>query len=197
MSVYYVDDEKAGWRSFYDNGHVESESAIKNDELHGGYYYFHENGRLQYISFYMNGKQHGVSSQWGKNGKLICFSEFNHGSGLDLCCANCGHGKYYLSEERYMKDGQRHGFERWWNYNHKTLWQEGHFHHDLKHGIFREWKDKKLLKEYPKFYVHDNEVDRLDYLRQTEKDSFLPGYHEQDDKPVRPLPQEYLRQKKI
>ncbi len=87
-----------------------------------------------------------------------------------------------------MRDGHRHGFERWWA-SATRVWSEGHFAVGLEHGIFREWNEQGRLKRgSPRYFVEGEQVDRRAYLRKCESDPTLPSILAEDDRPNRTRP---------
>ncbi|KAB8140352.1 hypothetical protein F8S13_24285 [Chloroflexia bacterium SDU3-3] len=108
-----------------------------------------------------------------------------HGTGVDLWFGGPG----TLAEERHCLDGDRHGYERWWNSDNRTIWLEGHFWHGEEHGIFREWSARgRLRRGYPRYFVAGQQVDRRRYERARRVDPSLPPPLANENAPLRPLP---------
>jgi hypothetical protein len=77
-----------------------------------------------------------------------------HGTGLDLWRVkdNWGHGRVFLSEARYLKEGNFHGFEWWLNEDQKSVHDEHHFWENLQHGVQRSWNSQgRLRRGYPRY----------------------------------------------
>ena len=79
--------------------------------MHGLFRTWHENGQLQEESTYYQGKEHGETKQYDENGVQIGSYIMDYGTGVDLWFYTAG----VLSEERELRDGLRHGYERWWS----------------------------------------------------------------------------------
>jgi antitoxin component YwqK of YwqJK toxin-antitoxin module len=192
-AYFYLDDEKVAYRSWY--GHqICMEYGIKNEKMHGLFRYWHDNGNLCEESFYIDGKEHGITKQYDYEGNLIGSYEMHHGTGVDLWYL----AKGIISEERYLKDGNRHGYERWWNEDNKTIYQEQHFQNGIEHGIYRQWNQKgSLCRGFPQYYVNGEKVNKRQYLKACEKqnlmleadsDKYLPKFQELDNQNYREFP---------
>ena len=97
------------------------------------------------------GKEHGETRQYDENGVQIGSYIMDHGTGVDLWFQSPG----VLSEEREYRDGQRHGYERWWRDDNQTIGEESHFWNGIEHGIFRRWnRQRKLSRGYPQYFIH-------------------------------------------
>ena len=161
------------------------EAGWRNGRLHGPFLAFHENGVVRWATHYVAGREHGVSRQFDENGKLIGTYKMNHGTGVDLYFYNSGK----LSEERYIVNGERDGFERWWNEDGHTIWLESHFKDGLEHGIHRKWNVKgRLRRGYPKYFIRGKAIPKRVYVKNCETDSSLPKFHQRDNKPNRKQP---------
>ena len=113
-----------------------------------------------------------------------------HGTGTDLWY--CAPG--VLSEEREYLNGNRHGYERWWNSDNQTVYEESHFQIDINHGIFRQWNNHgKLRRGYPQYFVAGERMTKCQYERACLKDSTLPPFLASDNQPMRQLPAEVVR----
>ena len=164
------------------------EYGIKGNLVHGLYRKFDLDGQLCHQTSYHLGKEHGLARQYA-NGKVIGTYRMKHGTGADLWYEREG----CLSEERYYQDGKRHGFERWWNWDNKTIHQESHFCMDLQHGIVREWNSQgKLRRGFPQYYIQGQKVNRRKYLAAANSDPTLPPFSEKDNLPRRPLPLKWM-----
>lgn len=133
--------------------------------------------------------------QWSSyDGKVIGSYTMKRGTGIDLWKQETypGHSAY-LSEARYIKDGNWHGFEWWLNEDQKTVQKENHFWENLQHGITREWNNQGRVKRgYPKYWVRNVRVTKRQYLKAQTKDPSLPPYREVDNLPRRRFPAEVL-----
>lgn len=94
-----------------------------------------------------------------------------------------------LAEEREYQDGLRHGYERWWNCDNATVWQEEHYWRGEPHGIFRRWNERGALRRgYPRYFVAGRQVARRKYERARRDDPTLPPFTLADNAPGRRLP---------
>ncbi|BDA69972.1 hypothetical protein CAL7716_041380 [Calothrix sp. PCC 7716] len=186
---YYLDDEKIAYRAWHEN-QVCMEYSIKNEKMHGLFRTWHENGNLCELGFYIDGKEHGITKQYDDDGNLIGSYEMNHGTGVDLWYS----AKSIISEERHLKDGKRHGYERWWYDDNKTVWREQHFKDDIEHGIYREWNQKNSLRRgFPQYYVNGQKVNKQQYLKACIQDEFLPKFQQIENHNYRELPSTHLK----
>jgi antitoxin component YwqK of YwqJK toxin-antitoxin module len=117
-AFYYLDGEKIGYRYWDEDDRLFMEYDIKGNLQHGSFRRWYENGVLCEESFYVEGKEHGVTKQYDYEGNLIGTYQMNYGTGADLWYGNAG----ILSEERYCKNGERDGYERWWNDDNETIY---------------------------------------------------------------------------
>lgn len=184
-TVYFVDGKEIGYRFWNPSGTLAMEYGYQDGLMHGLYREWHDNGQLCQISTYIQGKEHGETKQFDENGVQIGSYVMDHGTGVDLwsCCAGV------LSEEREYRDGQRHGYERWWAYDNRTVYEESHFWNGQEHGIFRAWnRHNKLRRGYPRYYIRGERVDKRRYMRACRTDPTLPPFVSEDNQPFRPLP---------
>jgi hypothetical protein len=189
-----LDGEVVGLRQFDANGQLEFERPFRNGVTHGTLYII-DDGVVTFAEQYRNGLAHGVARQWSHDGEFIGSYTMKRGTGLDLwrCKANWGHGRAYLSEARYVKEGNWHGFEWWLNEDQKSVHDECHFWQNLRHGIERSWNSRgRLRRGYPRYWVNDNPVTKRDYLRACSRDGNLPPFRESDNRPRRRFPPEVL-----
>jgi len=109
---YILNRKVVGVRQFDENGLLEFECPLRNGVTHGTLYYFWD-GVVTFAEHYSNGLAHGTARQWSHDGEFIGTYTMRHGTGLDLFRAkdHWGHGRVYLSEARYIKEGKWHGFE--------------------------------------------------------------------------------------
>jgi hypothetical protein len=144
---------------------------------------------LEFETNYVHGLEHGIAKQY-YDGRLVGTYRMDLGTGVDLWRDRNSR----LQEERHVRDGALHGFERWWNGDDRTLWKEGHYRGGVEHGIFRDWNDKgRLRRGYPQYYVHGQRVVKRQYLKAAASDQTLPRYREEDNRPERQLPDESVR----
>ena len=138
---------------------------------------------MAYRAHWVHGRQHGWQEQWDKRGRLVVRTRFVRGTGLDAWFTVGG-----LSETREYVDGERHGFERWWN-NRRTIGAEAHYAGGREHGVFREWSESgKLRRGFPTFWIHGTQVTRRVYVRALASDASLPRLDPRDDAPRRTAP---------
>jgi len=184
--------EIVGYRSLHETGEVETDHTIKNGRKDGLEWRFDEPGVLVSVIPYRNGNEHGTAKQYDDNGKLIGTYRMIHGTGIDLWRATSFvDGPIVLSEVRFMKSGNPHGFEWWINDDQSSVYHERHWRDGCLHGIDRRWNAKgRLRRGYPKYYVDDRKVTKRQYLRATERDRTLPRWRESDNSSMRIFPSE-------
>ena len=193
---YIIDGKVVGIRQFDENGLLEFECPLKNGVTHGTLYDITD-GVVTFAERYSNGMAHGIAKQWAPDGVLIGTYTMRHGTGLDLWRAkdNWGHGRVYLSEARYVKEGKWHGYEWWLNEDQKSVHSEHHFWENLQHGIQRSWNSKgRLQRGYPRYWVRNLRVSKRKYISECAKDSNLPPYRGKDNLPTRRFPAEIREQ---
>lgn len=183
---YFLDGQLIGVRYWNETGQLEMEHGIRDKQWHGFYRTWHENGHLHEMAWYENGKEHGTTEQYDEHGNLIGTYSMVHGTGIDLWFVEPG----VLAEERHYQDGERHGYERWWDGNNQTIGQEGHFWHGVEHGIFREWNQAgRLRRGYPQYFVAGQRVSKRQYERACRQDPTLPPFKAEENSPTRELPE--------
>jgi len=191
---YFVDGQLVAYRYWNETGQLEVETGIRDDQRHGLFRTWYENGQLEAVTWYENGKEHGTSEQYDKNGNLIGTYTMVHGTGIDLWFEESG----FLAEERHLLDGERHGYERWWDRNNRTIWKESHFWHGVKQGIFREWnRAGQLGHGYPQYFVAGQRVSKRQYERACRHDPTLPPFRAEENSPTRQLPEEVQRMAQV
>lgn len=180
-----VDGQVVGKRIRDTSGALAWEFQVKDGgEKHGLERQWAPDGTLEFETTYVDGREHGVARQWD-HGKLLGTYQMEHGTGVDLWRDSSG----ALLEERYVKDGYRDGFERWWRGDNATVSDEGHFKHGQEHGIFRRWNARgRLCRGYPRYVVDGVRVTKRRYLRACAADPSLPLFREDENRPERPLP---------
>jgi hypothetical protein len=192
---YFLGDEKVGFREWDEAGRLEFEYAMRGGVKHGHEYRFHPNGRPLERETYHGGRLHGVGKQWSEEGQLLVTWKLVDGTGLDLWCdTQTG----TLAEEHYWPRQGELGYERQWNGDERTVWQE-YFYVLGKgyHGIWREWNHQgRPRRGFPRYYVNGQRVTRRQYQRACDDDPTLPPYRPEEDDSRRRLPEEYLVQKK-
>ena len=191
---YILNGEVVGERQFDENGLLEFERPIKNGVTHGTLYEVAD-GIVTFAEPYRNGVAHGTARQWSADGESIGSYTMKHGTGLDLwrCKASWAHGRVFLSEARFVKDGKWHGFEWWLNEDQKSVRAENHFWENLQHGIERRWNSQgRLSRGYPRYWVNNKRVTKREYVRACAGIPNLPRFRESDNQPRRKFPPEVL-----
>jgi len=182
---YYVANKCVGCRGWTSSGVLEIEFGLEDDRRHGLFRTWHANGQLCEEVHYEHGKEHGLSKQYDETGLLIGSYRMKHGTGLDLWFHTVG----ILSEERSLQAGNRHGYERWWNGDNRTVWREGHYWHGVEHGIFRKWNQQgRLCRGYPQYYVAGQRMMKKTYEKACRTDVTLPRFVKHENYPDRSLP---------
>jgi hypothetical protein len=144
-------------------------------------------GKIAWCAEWAHGKQHGLVIQFGPRGRPLLVTEFVRGRGADIWISGCdGRTRTAVTEVRELVDGRLNGWVRWGSP--RRPWDEEHFVHGERHGIFRRWEEGSLCKGYPRFYVKDVRVSRRAYEAAQTSDATLPRYFEQDNVNVRALP---------
>jgi len=185
-ATYHVAGKEIGVRHWSPSGVLEFEGGLRNGVRHGLCRRWYDNGQLQEVSTYIDGKEHGETRQYNWEGVQIGSYVLDHGTGLDLWYSAPG----VLSEERELRDQDRHGFERWWYGDNRRVWEESHFQNGIEHGIFRRWNDQdKLSRGYPRYFIHGERVTKRQYVAACRTDPTLPPFVEADNQPFRSLPQ--------
>jgi antitoxin component YwqK of YwqJK toxin-antitoxin module len=156
-AFYFINGEKVGYRWWDKNQWLCMEYGIKNEHMHGLFRTWHDNGKLSEEGFYVDGKEHGITKQYDFDGNLIGTDKMHYGTGVDLWYSEKG----ILSEERYLKNGDRDGYERWWNGDNKRVSSENHFQAGVEHGIYRQWNHEGSLRRgFPQYYVNGQKVNK-------------------------------------
>jgi hypothetical protein len=189
-----VGGEKVGFRQWDEEGQLEFECAMRGGVRHGHEYRFYPNGGLLEKTTYREGRMHGSGRQWSEDGRLLVTWELVDGTGLDLWCDTL---TGTLAEEHYWPREGELGYERQWNRDEKTIWQE-YFYRLGKgyHGVWRQWNASgRPRRGFPRYHVNDRQVTKRQYLKAGERDPTLPPYRPEEDDPHRQLPAAYLAQK--
>ncbi len=188
---YYVGRTYVGQRIFTADGALEYECSYRNGKRHGWEYEWDSNGVLLAAVPFENGREHGIVRQWSKSGTLIGSYTMNHGSGLDLWW-NEFDGKAYLTEARVVVDGLMEGCEYWFQWRDPgVLWKEKWWAGGKLHGIERQWSDSgRLVRGFPKYWIHGSRVDKRKYDRTAKRDTTLRPFCVDDNSPARVFPPE-------
>jgi hypothetical protein len=173
LRVYEADDGHPDWAMSFDG----------TGRSHGRERHWFPDGRLMYDAGWTHGVQHGLQRQWDHRGNLIVRTRFVRGTGVDIWC-DPGTGR--LTETREMRDGHRHGYERWWS-TARTLWSERHFDRGREHGVFRSWRGARLSRG-TRFFVAGEQVSRRAYAQACRTDAALPPLDARLDQPTRRAP---------
>lgn len=182
---YLLDGRAVGYRSWNEAGQLLMEYGIGDEQMHGRFRTWHDNGQLCQASWYEGGKEHGTSEQYAEDGSLIGSYTMLHGTGVDLWFSRPG----VVTEERHYQDGLRHGPERWWNDDRRTVGEESHFRHGAEHGVFRKWNaEGRLRRGYPRYFVAGRQVRKAAYERSARHDPTLPPFREEENAPARQAP---------
>lgn len=193
---YYLAGKLVGHRYWDEEGELYLEYGIKNGKKHGREYYFcYPHGQPDEMTPYRNGLPHGIAMQFNQRGEILITSEMKKGVGLDLWCDSLNHT---LSEEQYYPNKNECGYRRNWNEDEKTIYEEYYWlsPHGY-HGIWREWNESgKLRRGFPRYYIQGKQVTKRSYQADCLQDRSLIPYREADDSPIRPLPKQYLAQRK-
>jgi antitoxin component YwqK of YwqJK toxin-antitoxin module len=184
IATYWIAGQQVGYRHWEPDGQLSMEYGMQDGRRHGPFRTWHEDGQIHEDATYHEGKEHGTTRQYDETGMLIGSYTMVHGTGVDLWFSQPG----VLSEERYCEDGQRHGYERWWNDDNTTVWQESHYHHGIEHGVFRRWNQHgRLRRGYPQYFVAGQRMTKRQYLRAQASDPSLPPFDERENLPNRVL----------
>lgn len=186
---YLLNGVVVGERWFHESGALKFEEPLKHGKQRGRMYRWDEPGKLLSVEPYKNGKPHGLAKQWGDDGRLLGTYEMKHGTGIDLWWSECG-GSPCLSEIHCLRNGLPHGFV-WWLNASGTLSNERHWLEGKKHGVERDWNWMgRLRRGYPKYYVHNQQVTKRQYIKASASDPTLPKFDPAGNTPKRKFPSE-------
>lgn len=187
---YYLGRSYVGRRVYDKDGLLEDECSYKNGKKHGWEYHW-ENGRLSWALPYDNGREHGTARTWGTSGALLGSYTMDHGTGIDLWW-NELEGEPQLTEARVVVDNLMDGYEYWFETgNPGVLRKEKWWSKGRLHGIEREWNDRgRLRRGFPKYWIHDRQVDKRTYERAVKADTTLRPFRIEDNQPSRVFPPE-------
>lgn len=191
QAEYWLDGQRVGRRYFFESGELAGDVGLRGDRYHGIDYRWDMPGSLMSAIPYADGLEHGTAHQWGYDGTYLGSYTMEHGTGIDLWRSGCGGEQPALSEVRYYRDGQRHGFEWWLNGDQRSVYEEGHYANGQPHGILRQWNSQgRLRRGYPQYYVNGERVTKRQYLRASQRDPSLPRFSPEDNLPARTFPPE-------
>lgn len=160
--------------------------GLRNGRAHG-YQIDCRSGKLLYAEPFVDGLVHGWTKQYDEGGRLLIECPFKRGTGVDYWCDDAGE----LAEEHPMVDGKPSGWERWWS-GRRSVYIETKWLRGEMHGISREWRDGKLERGYPRFFIRNARVSKRKYVAAARSDPTLPPYDPRDDRPARALPKQFL-----
>jgi len=171
-----------GFRARNRNGVVEWEYGICRGKKHGYERYWSPTGRLMFERRFTNGRQCGYARQWSSAGRILGAYLMKAGTGREVWRDERGR----ILEERYYRDGVRHGRERWWNEDQMSIHIERYWWRGNLHGIEREWAtDGALKRGFPKFFINGKRVSKSTYLCTQVRRRSLSRYKHTEDSPVR------------
>jgi hypothetical protein len=183
-----------GQRIYNQEGIMVVETPMKDGLKHGPEYSWDDDGKLLLIEPYVRGNIHGTAKQYGRNGRVIGTYTIIHGTGFDIWRQEDEDNAVFVSEISSLQDGFPNGFEWRFASSKQDLWHECHWNMGMRHGIQRMWNSKgKLRRGYPKFYISDQAVSKLKYVRMTSTDESLPKFQVGDNLPFRKFPREVRR----
>lgn len=146
-------DEIVQKKFYYPNGKLEAERSYKQGVPNGYHREWHENGILASEICFNYGAPEGIGRQWDKNGNLIVNYEIVNGSGV----------------QKMWVEAQQFFVENTWHNGRMT----GRARIYLKNGI--------VISEGYQF--QGQMVSRKKYLEECKKDTTLPRYAKECDKP--------------
>jgi hypothetical protein len=197
---YFVRGRKVGHRTWFENGQLAVEYALRNEARHGFCYSFYESGQILEKEKYRNGYAHGVGKQLAEDGTLLVAWKLSHGTGLNLRC-DTKTGKLAM-ESHFPKAGGL-SYIRLWNPDGRTVSRENLVSPGERtwgnplHGITRAWNKRgRLRRGFPQFWLPDGQVTKTEYLDACKAHSGLIPYRAEDDQPYRRLPREFIAQRK-
>lgn len=97
-------------RDYYKSGLLWQEIPCRDDVPHGLWRTFHNNGQVESEKPYMQGKLHGVCRQWAWSGKLLGSYEMDHATGIQRSWYDNGP----ICLEFHTLDGKFTGRSRHW-----------------------------------------------------------------------------------
>lgn len=183
---YFQDGRWVGWRTFHDNGMPELESALRDGERHGWEFRWDQPGQLLNAEPFAHDLPHGIAPQWDHSGRQVGRYTMIHGTGIDLWWRDYDSALPHLAESIELRDGCRHGYERWYAERRDALQMERHWWYGVLHGVEREWTGGRMQRGFPRFHRHGKRVSRASYLSLSRDDRTLPGYRPAEDAPRRP-----------
>ena len=192
---YWFDGALVGVREYFETGELTVEFGLRDGRYHGMWYRWDLPGRLVSAIPYDAGLEHGTARQWALSGELLGSYTMQQGTGLDLWWAQQPDGPRLLSEARYYRAGQRHGFEWWLSADQQSVYEEGHYADGAAHGILRQWnRHGRLRRGFPQYMIQGTRVAKRAYLRACRHDPTLPPFRLEDNAPRRSFPAEVAAQ---
>jgi antitoxin component YwqK of YwqJK toxin-antitoxin module len=187
---YFIGEHLVGQRFVARDGSILKEYAYYDGEIQDEYARFGGAVRLSSAIPYEDGIKHGTAYQWAHDGRLMGTFTMERGTGTDLWWQELMDGEILLTEAWEEADGLCHGHEWWFHYCLPSeLWIEKKWFKGNRHGIEREWNTEgKVKRGWPKYWVHDQQVDKRKYLRAAAKDPTLPAFRAEDNLPYRDFP---------
>ena len=184
-----VNKDLVGKREYGEAGVLEWEIPFRGGKMHGRHYRWDADGEMGSVEPYKDGVAHGVAKQWHQ-GRLLGTYRMVNGTGLDLWWGACSADEdIVLTEARYLRDGCRHGFEWWIEFDQRSVYEERHCRAGALHGIERVWNSAgRLCRGYPKYWVDGVQVRKRRYLTASRKDQSLPAFKDEDNVPLRTFP---------
>jgi hypothetical protein len=189
MSEFWLKGRLVGRVSWAADGTASIAEGLRNG-VREGYQIDYREGVLTYAEPFKNGLVHGWAKQFDSRGRLIFESPFKEGTGTDYWCNHHG----LLHEEHPLVAGKPSGWERWWNEDQKTVYEETAWLDGAWHGIKRHWT-KGRLDGFPQFFIRGERVSKRKYVAAARHDPTLPPYRSEDDLPKRRLPDRFVELK--
>lgn len=145
-------DDMADVKYFTPKGKLVSEGKMKGKDRIGEWIYYHKKSKeVMTREFYSNGELDGIMITYYPNGKITEEITYKNGS-------KEGINNYYsyegvLLKKLLYKDGKLHGPAVYYDAYGKIL-HEGSYKKGTKNGLWKNYKDGKLLSEesFPKKY---------------------------------------------
>jgi antitoxin component YwqK of YwqJK toxin-antitoxin module len=190
-SEFWLNRRLVGFVSWDEDGKPGIARGLRNGARVGHQIEYYD-GTVSYVEPFEDGLVHGWAKQFDARGRLIFMSPFKHGTGTDYWCNEQG----LLCEEHPLVAGKPSGWERWWNEDQKTVYQETAWLGGACHGIKREWTKGRLDHGFPQFFIRGQRVRKRKYLVAARRDPTLPPYRPEDDSPKRRLPDRFIELKR-
>jgi hypothetical protein len=191
VSEFWLKRRLVGRVSWDEDGRPGIAGGLRNG-ARVGYQIEYYDGTVSYAEPFKNGLVHGWAKQFDSRGRLIFMSPFKNGTGTDYWC-----NKHGLHEEHPLVAGKPSGWERWWNEDQKTVYEETAWLDGAWHGIKRHWTKGLLDHGFPQFFIRGERVSKRKYLAAAGHDPTLPPYRPEDDSPKRRLPDRFVELKRL